>query len=894
MLFMHVPAEFLGSLIKWFDSKEKATFIAFIMVLMFAILLGEIAWRHVRFVGRLNAATATVKRAISHAGSTPADRLNDIGKGVEQNPVVSGAWEHYRATLRDDPRREGYFVNLVDPSSWFSVGQLAGGGYEKWVSTWASVFLCLGLFFTFVGLSAALMKVGNIDDAARLREAINGILAVSSAKFITSIFGIFLFILSTLFGRWIVSGQHRAAARFAAATQKLTTMMTPEVLLMDQLLAAREQTDRMKTLADDVAVAFEARLTEVVGKRLDAFPAQMGESIRPVVEAIQGMGGSLGKGADDAMARVAERLEQAAETIRNAQGGIGNSGDEFGSSIARAAVTMTDTVTRMAETIDSRLAGLEVRIGNVNDALASGAQTINGVSQGLSTATSAALEQALTTIAEQAARGAEQARQQSQAALEPLLQSMQLMAAQIRDRAAEGSGSLVEGSKSAANLLTAAAGGIGDRMGELESRIGRVDEAMTRGAQAISGVSAGMSEAASATLANALKAIAEQAMRGAEQAREQSQAALQPVMQTLQAIAVELRERASEGSGLLVAGGKSAADLLTSAAGGIGDRMAGLESRIGNIDAALAKGAQSITGVSESLSKATSAALEKSLTTISGEAARGAEQARQQSHAALEPLLRGLQELAGQIREQASKGSEHLVDGGRSAAELLAAAAKSMSDQLTAATREASANLERAASSMASRMEAAVLQFQQLERAVAGHVGHLQRTGETINSAGTTFGTAATQLRLVAEPIQTTLASVETSARQAADVLKSATGMQDSIRNTTTTMQASIGDAASKLAEVSRTAGQAFEAHRERFAETDDALGRTVVTLVDGVRELSAEAANVVADMQRQLAEALGVLRSGIEEINGMVENIQTATESLETAMVKRARVGAN
>jgi hypothetical protein len=37
-------------------------------------------------------------------------------------------------------------------------------------------------------------------------------------------------------------------------------MLTPEVILIDQLMASREQTDRMRTLADDVAVAFEAKL----------------------------------------------------------------------------------------------------------------------------------------------------------------------------------------------------------------------------------------------------------------------------------------------------------------------------------------------------------------------------------------------------------------------------------------------------------------------------------------------------------------------------------------------------------------------------------------------------------------------------------------------------------
>ena len=142
-------------------------------------------------------------------------------------------------------------------------------------------------------------------------------------------------ILWTVAGRVVLLGQHDAAAALATKVQRLSTLVTAEVLLMDELIAAREQTDRMRTLADDVAIAFEARLSEVVGRRLDAFPTHMGELIRPVVEAIQGMGGSLSQGADNALARVAERLEQAAQTIQAAQGGIGASGTEFGSSSPR-------------------------------------------------------------------------------------------------------------------------------------------------------------------------------------------------------------------------------------------------------------------------------------------------------------------------------------------------------------------------------------------------------------------------------------------------------------------------------------------------------------------------------------------------------------------------------
>jgi hypothetical protein len=662
MYRIHWLAELLTDLIGHFNNKDKATVVILLMLGLCLALGGWLYWHHRAFKGAINSAADAVRTALSTVGTSAGDRLNAVSSTLATNTAVRFAWEQYHGSLREDPRLEGAFVNLVDPHAWFAPERLKGHGYEKWITTFASVSLCVGLLFTFVGLSAALMQVSNVDDAALLRVAINGILTVSSAKFLTSIFGILLFIVWTVVGRCVASGQRHAAAGLADEVQRLSTLMTPEVLLMDQLLAAREQTLRMKTLADDVAVAFEARLTDVVGRRLDAFPAQMGESIRPVVEAIEGMGGSLSKGADNAMARVAERLEQAAETIQAAQGGFGSSGDAFGSSISRASVTMTESVTHMAETIDSRLAGLEARIVHVDEALTNGAQTITGVSQGLSAATSAALEQALATISEQAARGADQAREQSQAALQPLFQS--------------------------------------------------------------------------------------------------------------------------------------------------------------------------------------------------------------------------LASLAEQIREQASKGSGHLVDGGKSAAELLAAAAQGIGDRLGAATGEASAKLEGAANAMAARMDAAVGQFQQLERAIAAHVGHLQRTGEAITTAGTNFGVAATQLRQTAEPIRTTLSSVEASARQAADALKSASQVQDGIR-----------DASAKLSDVSRSASQAFESYRERFATTDDALGRTFEKLVGGVRDLSSETNTVVADMEKHLASAVGLLRAGIEDIAETVGNMQTTADRLEGVMTRRAGV---
>jgi hypothetical protein len=177
-------ANLLASLIGSFDSKEKGTVVVLLMTALFCLSGGWCAWRHWAFISRLRSGAVAIDQAIAETNWSPADRLNLITKALDANLVLSGSWNLYRAALRDDPRREGGFINLIEPRLWFTSERLPGHGYEKWASTFASVFLTIGLMFTFIGLSAALFKVGDAgEDAVHLREAINGILSVSSAKF---------------------------------------------------------------------------------------------------------------------------------------------------------------------------------------------------------------------------------------------------------------------------------------------------------------------------------------------------------------------------------------------------------------------------------------------------------------------------------------------------------------------------------------------------------------------------------------------------------------------------------------------------------------------------------------------------------------------------------------
>ena len=112
------------------------------------------------------------------------------------------AWRRYRSRVEFE---DGQAMSYADPGDFFALVYLPGHGYPKWSATLAGVFLTVGLFFTFVGLSAALLQLGGDGhdslSPAQLKRAVEGILAVSSVKFITSIAGILAYIFWSVVAR---------------------------------------------------------------------------------------------------------------------------------------------------------------------------------------------------------------------------------------------------------------------------------------------------------------------------------------------------------------------------------------------------------------------------------------------------------------------------------------------------------------------------------------------------------------------------------------------------------------------------------------------------------------------------------------------------------------------
>ncbi|MGV0951409.1 MAG: hypothetical protein ACOYB3_12115, partial [Azonexus sp.] len=456
--------------ISHFDNKDLAFAIAFaILVVALGIWAFLYLRRHrpwLRPIRRLS----TELRKLRGDNLDARARLAQADGVFASEPALASLWWEYRKNLKPTPQADG-FLNLIDPRLWFSVESLPGRGYEQWCATWAGVFLTVGLLFTFIGLSAALLKVSSINgaDSAAMKAAITGILGVSSAKFITSIAGLLAYIGFSLVTRHYQSIQHATARDLADAVQHLSLPLAPELLLYEQNETARRQLTRSEHLADDLAVAIDKKLEQ----RLKALAADFGHYLgalqqdlsgataAPIVDAIQNMSETVAQQFSKQIQQatggevntVAERFTAVAAELARVKDGMGGAGEAFGDDIRKAAADLREAAGKMGQGLDSRSRELEETIGQFGGKLDNISSTLGRVPDSIDRALNATLDK-LTgvmavqvqnldamgqtfTTAGQTVTGASNALQQ---ATQPLLQTATTMRTnidQIRQGVAE-------------------------------------------------------------------------------------------------------------------------------------------------------------------------------------------------------------------------------------------------------------------------------------------------------------------------------------------------------------------------------------------------------------------------------------------------------------------------
>lgn len=359
--------------ISLFDNPDLALYISYGIIGSAAIVALVITYRYHRpYTYRLSNLTKSLKDLQARRDLNQEQRLEEARTIFKKSPAgIHILWKEYDRHLKPDSVGGGY-QNLIDPRVWFSLESIPGRGYEHWSNTWAGIFLTVGLLFTFIGLSAALLKVVDISgaDSAAMEAAITGILNVSAAKFITSIAGIFSYIVFSLLTRFYISAQHKVVAEFADAIQHLSIPLTPEYQLYKQEETSRKQLDRLDCFTDDLAVAIDNKLKErMEGLNLHMLGIQQAlprDTSTPIVQAIEDLSNRISSAHQEGlkemlksfsahlqstgqgeMKALLEQLNAVARELMNVQGGMRGAGAEFGNDIRTAASELRNAAQEM-------------------------------------------------------------------------------------------------------------------------------------------------------------------------------------------------------------------------------------------------------------------------------------------------------------------------------------------------------------------------------------------------------------------------------------------------------------------------------------------------------------------------------------------------------------------
>ncbi|WP_295455392.1 hypothetical protein [uncultured Thiodictyon sp.] len=804
-----------------FNSPDRAYLIA-IAILAAAMVcwvwlhfLGHRRW--VRPIRRLSAEL----RKLRGSNSDATARLVQAGELFEQAPALAPLWRDYRKHLQPNPQAEGY-LNLVDPRLWFSVESLPPRGYEQWCATWSGVFLTVGLLFTFIGLSAALLEVGGIAgaDSAAMKGAINRILGVSSAKFITSIAGLVAYIGFSLVTRRYQSSQQAAARDLADAVQHFSLPLTPELLLYEQNDIARRQLTHMEHLTDDLAVAIDVKMEQ----RLKALAADFGQHLgtiqhdlpgataKPIVDAIQNMSQTVAQEfskqvqqtAGSEVNTVAERFTAVATELARIKDGMGGAGEAFGKDIRDAAIDLRDAAGKMGQGIDSRSKELAERISQFGGKLDSITSTLGQVP--------ASIDQALNTT------------------LDKLTDAVGTLVNRLTEGGESGASALSAGGEEAGNRLKASAAQAGI---DLKERIDEVSGKLDGIAGALSQVPTNISGALNETMSKLTAAI--------------------------DVLVSRLTAGGQSSASALSAGGEEAGNRLKVSAGQAGQD---LQERIGAVSGKLDGIAGALGQVPGDISLALSGTLAK-LTEAVGELTSRLAQGGRDGGDALRD--------GGQ---RAGEGIENAVGrAGNEFDRLVTQATGKLVEQFAAAQ----AGLQSAIQDLASRLQTVESSLKMLPGAVAAQVQNLDAAGQTFKVAGQTVTGASNALQQAAQPLLQTATSIRESMDQIRQGVVDAAAIHQQAAQSS---QAALDG----LKRAADAAEYTFKTHEDRFGKADVELAKALGTLRTGVEQVAKATQEVFSDYDKHITQAVNSLSVVVTDVAEVAEGLSDSLQQMADA----------
>ena len=313
--------------------------------------------QYARRVGAIRALRGHIERCEDGAEFTR--RFDDLNAGLQgwrQGPrarqAVFAAWEEYAETTVLDTR-DGLTIrrNAVRPTNFLNVEDLGfGAGFLR---VMPGMFVSLGLLCTFLGLVAALSKLGqDLHQGTKPDDVVTGLMIIASAKFVMSLAGL---ACSIIFGLWLRICQGRlegALHDLCLAIERRLSFVSLEDLGFRQLEASIDQREAFRKIGMELVADLK--------RPLDALPKEISHSIVSAMEPVLAKAGQVGTANVEGMvgdlskqisASVGLALTKASESLSEASVRIGAMVDRMNASNRQMGDGMQTALTQLASSI---------------------------------------------------------------------------------------------------------------------------------------------------------------------------------------------------------------------------------------------------------------------------------------------------------------------------------------------------------------------------------------------------------------------------------------------------------------------------------------------------------------------------------------------------------------
>jgi hypothetical protein len=868
-----------------------------------------------RFVGGLRGIVRAL-RALRRKDQTP-DALFDETDRLFAATDLAPEWRRYRSGIEFE---DGKALSYADPADFFALAHLPGHSYPKWSSTFAGVFLTVGLFFTFVGLSAALLQLGGGGHDSlspeQLKRAVEGILAVSSVKFITSIAGILAYIFWSVVARQQAAAQTRVEEDLLHEIRALSIYVAPEMILRRQLRLAETQNERFGALAEN----FSARLDAAFAKMSENVAAKIADSagaaFTPLRDEIAVMSARIGQTnesvADSAGAAfgniwqdgVARHLDafgaqmsamlaaldsmprKFGEVESGFGGAVGRGAEELNQSAGRMAAMMEQSQDRMAAT----LAAFELKIAGLPSAFAS-------ASEQSARDASAALRQTLDS-ANQAAEEASRANAEKMssridgvaAALAAAASALTQAGADSRAQMAEGAQMVSASGEAAAMRLTrmveafaSAVSRLSARLDQTEQALGAHNERLDKAGEIVSGASnnlalaAGAMEGAAAPLTTATLTFRDAMARFTEAAAriEQISASGDQIAGHIASFGTQMTHslaafdalpekiRATE-SGFGDEIGRSAAALTDAAhrmSLGFERGQSSLAASLAAFEAKILRLPEAMASASEESARSVGQKVQTALDSVAASAAQASRGGADLFAARVEEISRALSVAADRLVQasdasgaQLRQSQDALASGAAQGAKIISGAAESSAGVLSK-TVERFADLTRDLS----------LKLAEVTLGIDAQNARLEKAGVLVSGASQSLANAAGTMAGAATPLSSASAALH-------GAMGDFSGAAEKIRE----MSEAGREVVENFRRSASRANRSLGAQAENFRSVEQAVARTLDELTRGVQSLGQEITQCIETYDNEIARSIGSLEAALIDVGDIVDNRAT------------------